>query len=742
MAKLLVYLLRPGGGLAFTMLERIIKAVESYLHPSNGGYWTYRLSQLLASLCEYMSERVNAERDLPDNDPCKLGAADINNIAALILPLALQGLYSKSGTATLQSCVAFKYLGSLAAGTTLPPLLERAYQALTTLTEVHQTNSALEALAGVIYPVIRAGNFETGIGHVPELMELTLSGIDANDLPKTWATLRFYTVLLSGLPLIPIPEACPEGCDAQRHELARRASDAFADWCFRFLDQTFTFIVNHNSMAPSPGAEPAKQDADTRTSEYFFHCTLEVFFVQLGDELYASALNKVANFCLTNLLLPQQQAQLGVVVAAMAAVQPVMTVKKLLPMCLRILLVSPSDTGSARTPRTPSSARVRRTGSSSSPGSALKASPNLKPGLHVGGEQSPDKECATPTAPDGSAMSGGYKLALLSEMEMVYYLNLIRYVVDNAGDAVLPHRDQIMAAIDLALKVEERPGVVSLEVFKAANKLVRALIHSLVTCRPAEHRSVPPTLWNDAEWQKKHYQSWGHVIDIASVDITWITPSKEGLQWAADLAARYMCKSLALLKKYASAIKAQEQSAEQSAAAGKSTANGHQQAPQDSMQVDCGGGGGTATHTSTASILAKVSGAAHVNGEQDTACAGGGDGQAREGKKHMDLEIHVPNRTCDPPASAPKQNLMRRKVSCIHAHTHTHTHTHTHNKVSGVSATALPDVHMYIQGWWCECHRGSLCRATSAIRARGSCGSHACLGRCRCWRSRGRSRHV
>jgi hypothetical protein len=71
--------------------------------------------------------------------------------------------------------------------------------------------------------------------------------------------LRFYTVLLSGLPLIPIPDACPEGCDPQRHELARVASDSFADWCFRFLDQTFTFIVNHNSMAPSHGAEPAKQ---------------------------------------------------------------------------------------------------------------------------------------------------------------------------------------------------------------------------------------------------------------------------------------------------------------------------------------------------------------------------------------------------------------------------------------------------------------------------------------------------
>jgi len=61
----------------------------------------------------------------------------------------------------------------------------------------------------------------------------------------------------------------------------------------------------------------------------------------------------VANYCFTNLLLQQQQAQLGVVVSAMTAVQPDMTVKKFIPMCLRILLVSPSD----RSPRTPSFTR-------------------------------------------------------------------------------------------------------------------------------------------------------------------------------------------------------------------------------------------------------------------------------------------------------------------------------------------------------------------------------------------------
>jgi hypothetical protein len=39
-----------------------------------------------------------------------------------------QGLFSKSGTVTLQSCTALKHLSFLSPETTLPPLLERVYQ--------------------------------------------------------------------------------------------------------------------------------------------------------------------------------------------------------------------------------------------------------------------------------------------------------------------------------------------------------------------------------------------------------------------------------------------------------------------------------------------------------------------------------------------------------------------------------------------------------------------------------------
>ena len=53
---------------------------------------------------------------------------------------------------------------------------------------------------------------------------IRVSGIDLNDCRKTWATLRFYAILLSGLPLISIDEGpVPEGCDPLRHQEALQA---------------------------------------------------------------------------------------------------------------------------------------------------------------------------------------------------------------------------------------------------------------------------------------------------------------------------------------------------------------------------------------------------------------------------------------------------------------------------------------------------------------------------------------
>ena len=518
----MIYMLKPGGGDSMRLLKQLATAIEGFLHPSNGGYWTLRLSQLISSLCEYFAERVYRERDSPDRCDYKLMKADIGEFTQIILPLALQGLYSKNSTAILHSCSALRQLGFLDLPTMLPPLLENTFRALTTLTEVHQTSSALEALAAIIFPMIRpqpdGGEEVASIAHLPDLMELALQGIDANDLTKTWATLRFCTVLLSGLPLIPITGDVPPGVDAARHEQACQVTDTFADWAFRFLDQAFTFIQNLSVNPQAEAGSEVGKDTETRTSEYFFHCTLEVFFMQLGDELYEAALGKVATFCFTNFLHPQQQAQLGVVLSAITAVNPQAVCSRILSVCFARLLTSPSE----NTVRSP-----KRAGGVASPRS----------GGGQGGAKSPRERGGGGSGK--GLLAEDYSLAVLSEQEIVCYLSIVCYVAEQAGDTLLPYREEMTALIDHGLRVEERPGARSITVHKSVTKLIRSLCHSLVTCRPVETRSVPEEVWNDPAWRNTHYTSWGKVMYMKDVRLKWREPSDEGLKWAADLTKRY-----------------------------------------------------------------------------------------------------------------------------------------------------------------------------------------------------------
>lgn len=67
------------------------------------------------------------------------------------------------------------------------------------------------------------------------------------------------------------------------------------DWALRFLDQTFVFILHQGAHAHGEVdvGNVNKGDSESRTSEYLFQCALEVFFMQMGESLYNSAVNKV-----------------------------------------------------------------------------------------------------------------------------------------------------------------------------------------------------------------------------------------------------------------------------------------------------------------------------------------------------------------------------------------------------------------------------------------------------------------
>jgi len=165
-------------------------------------------------------------------------------------------------------------------------------------------------------------------------------------------------------------------------------------------------------------------------------------------------------------------------------------------------------------------------------------------------------------------------------------------------------------------------------------------------------------------------------------DMTWHTPSKEGLEWAADLAARYIRKPLAVLQRYATAISSVTpvspankmhddtmDGASLSGATQTTTAiNGHSVAGHSSVQGDVQGDTVSAHNTSSAEASGNASDAVRrANGHVDVDGDGGMAVDAENsspstrarihkereaglgggGKRTLDIQVQVPNRSSD-----------------------------------------------------------------------------------------------
>jgi uncharacterized membrane protein YgcG len=214
-------------------------------------------------------------------------------------------------------------------------------------------------------------------------------------------------------------------------------------------------MLHQGSVLPQMESDDkaSKGDRETRTSDYLLQCALEVCFMQMEEALYHKAVAKVADLCFTNLLF-QQQAQLGVLIDAICAVDPQYVVDKMVPLCLRILLEHDSQATprSGRTPasgRTPSSGPRTSHATSSWSAAAAAMSADKSSPKAVGASKSPGQAGAgagggcsgggspgsagkssggglkTPATPTGK---GALRLAALSEMELVYYLKILEQV--------------------------------------------------------------------------------------------------------------------------------------------------------------------------------------------------------------------------------------------------------------------------------------------------------------------------
>eukprot|EP00566_Odontella_aurita_P004325 CAMPEP_0113531630 /NCGR_PEP_ID=MMETSP0015_2-20120614/3603_1 /TAXON_ID=2838 /ORGANISM="Odontella" /LENGTH=2326 /DNA_ID=CAMNT_0000430487 /DNA_START=10 /DNA_END=6990 /DNA_ORIENTATION=- /assembly_acc=CAM_ASM_000160 len=201
-------------------LVRFLDFTAPYFHPSNTGAWTYPLGVLLHylsyDLCRRtaLSAAVSSLRSShpslaaeveciePHRSLAMLPPAEAVAVLNSMLPLCQQSLYSKNGHVASAGESALTYLTHIDPVRVAPPFLDLAARALdvSSVTMSHQAPAALSALMRLVQPGLRRRP-DVFLRRLPQILQLSLAGVDGNDQNKTLRTLIFYRNLCSWVPI-------------------------------------------------------------------------------------------------------------------------------------------------------------------------------------------------------------------------------------------------------------------------------------------------------------------------------------------------------------------------------------------------------------------------------------------------------------------------------------------------------------------------------------------------------------
>lgn len=342
-AKAIVWLL---GTSTISQLEALVENVEQYYHPSNGGAWTSGLEKFLRNLTSTFLKRLTYEQRysgvVGKALRPTLEAEDRRRTVVAIMRLVDRAQYSKNSrmAGTAASCTAG--LAYVAPEAVLPLVTTRFHLAVETVTATHQLESALTALALCARPLLlvstssEAGtgmsmeddsSFSNGDTHpagsvlasgretLAAAMMVTLAGIDANDPPKTLASLHLYFSVLSSVGLI--------GNRADGGSTSLPLD--WSVWLDEFLSRILALLSHLEGNQKAASRSFLMEEGSGST----FRPLLELIFCRLTPPLLQQVLKKMASFVASN-YLPAAATEIACLMSAITYARPEQALQQLL----------------------------------------------------------------------------------------------------------------------------------------------------------------------------------------------------------------------------------------------------------------------------------------------------------------------------------------------------------------------------------------------------------------------------
>lgn len=498
-AKSIVYLLKPGGS-AQEHLEKLVNLLEQYYHPSNGGRWTYSLERFLFHLVNIFQKRLQNEQQRKDDGEQSeifLGQSERVAFVNSILKLIDRGQYSKNEHLSETVAAATSILSYVEPSLVLPFLSSRFRMALETMTATHQLKSAVTSVAyagrSLLLTTLSASSMVVDVvdpsDSLVDLMMISLSnallGMDANDPPKTLATMQLIGSLFSNMAIL----------EETMDQSSIMPGFHFSEWLDEFLFRLFSLLQNleANSVVNEGLHSQATSGTFLVEDGPFYFCMLEILLGRLSESLFKKALKKISKFVTTN-ILPGAISEVGLLCCACVHSNPDEAISHLIKPLLESALSSLKGT-----PVTGFGGR-----------GAFKTS-----------EASKEKPMVSPAL----------------ETAIEYHLKVLSIAISYGGPSLLHYKDEFKEAIFYAF---DSP---SWKVNGAGDHLLRSLLGNLVLYYPINqykcvlHHAAAPAL---EEW----ISTKDFTEDKPWLPPKWHVPCSEEIHFANELLKLHLDSAL------------------------------------------------------------------------------------------------------------------------------------------------------------------------------------------------------
>ncbi|KAG7462683.1 hypothetical protein MATL_G00187310 [Megalops atlanticus] len=288
-------------------LSGLFNSITSFFHPSNHGRWLMKLMKLLQRLPASVVRRLHRERFrkptwlTPVPDSHKLTEQDITDFVESMKQPVLLAMFSKTGS--LDAAQALQNLALMRPELVIPPVLEKTYPAMETLTEPHQLTATLSCMIGVARSLVSGGHrFPEGPTHMLPLLMRALPGVDPNDFSKCMITFQFIATFSTLVPLVDCSSAVHERDDLTEVERELcSASAEFEDFVLQFMDRCFALIDSSTLEQTREEMETEKMTHLESLVELGLSSTFSSILTQCSMDIFKVALEKVFNFATTNI---------------------------------------------------------------------------------------------------------------------------------------------------------------------------------------------------------------------------------------------------------------------------------------------------------------------------------------------------------------------------------------------------------------------------------------------------------